>query len=378
MQGSQQTDSISVKVIQDAASMSALSEAWDELLENAVDAPPYLSRAWINTFIDQKRLQGRPLFVTAWAGEKLVALFPLAVRKFLSIKIAVPISTGQPSYLGLLIDSNYLHAIDQMIDVFDKKKVADVLIIEDLFSEDKATNTFFDHLSRNKFLCLSTYRNPCYRIQLDCSFDDYLKKQKTGKRRRKILYDERKLLQSTDVRILSYAGKDITGEVNARVAQIHLESWMKKRGAAVLGRPFYQKLLMNMAQAGFGRVWIMTIDGDDAAFAYSFVIHSTLHYYWPAFKLRYKSNRSGTVLLMRILRDVCEEGILAFDFGHGDAEYKRFWANECHVVSRLVAGRGLGGRAIAVWKFLFWRLARIQWLRSFYKRLKKYLNRLTQ
>ncbi|MHC4116618.1 MAG: GNAT family N-acetyltransferase [Planctomycetota bacterium] len=82
----------------------------------------------------------------------------------------------------------------------------------------------------------------------------------------------------------------------------------------------------------------MAIDGEDAAFACSFIAHRQHHYYWPAFKLKHESSLSiGQMLLMHVIRDSCEDGILALDFVHGDAEYKRFWATDSYNVYRVAA-----------------------------------------
>ena len=89
----------------------------------------------------------------------------------------------------------------------------------------------------------------------------------------------------------------------------------------------------------------MTINGDDAAFAYAFVAHGKLHYYWPAFKLKYESSLSvGQILLMQVVRDACGDGIISFDFLHGDAEYKRFWATNTSRVDRVAGCLGTNSR----------------------------------
>jgi len=62
------------------------------------------------------------------------------------------------------------------------------------------------------------------------------------------------------------------------MAQVQEESWMKRRGVAILGQPFYQKFLLTMAQAGLGCLWLMTINGDDAAFQYAFIANNKLYF----------------------------------------------------------------------------------------------------
>ena len=77
---SQQDQQVNVQIIEGAESISEFGEHWDDLFDRAVDAPPFLSRPWVSTFIQEGKIKGTPLFILAWCGTKLVALFPLAVR----------------------------------------------------------------------------------------------------------------------------------------------------------------------------------------------------------------------------------------------------------------------------------------------------------
>lgn len=174
------------------------------------------------------------------------------------------------------------------------------------------------------------------------------------------------------MRIEHYAAGEVTSEVLLRIAAIEEQSWLKRRGAAVLKRPFYQKLLLKMAQAGMGHVWLMTIDGEDAAFEYVLISHKRLQFGWRAFSLKYTSSVSiGQILMMHTIRDACSKGILSMDIGHGEADYKRFWAEDGCEVNRVVAACGLRGQLIATCYYLTWRLARVQWIRSMYRRIRR-------
>ena len=364
-----------LQIVEGTEGISEFSEHWDDLFARAVDAPPYLSRPWASTFVREGSIRGNPLFILAWFETKLVALFPLAVRKCLNVKIAEPIGTGEGAYLGLLLDPNYPSVVDHMGDLIMSIKVFDVYYSEDLSSEDAATNDLLSRLVKKGYSYRKVFRSPCYWIRLGCSFDKYLKRKiKKSKRRYKLRYEEKKLFKSADVKVVRYIGKDITPEVNRRVATVQLESWINRRGGTVLGQPFFQKLLANMAEANLGYVWLMTIDGEDAAMVYAFVAHGQLHFYWTAFKLKYESSLSiGQMLIIQVVRDACEEGVLSFDFIHGEAEYKRFWATDCYNVDRVVAGRGFLGRLIATSYYVVWQLARIKSLKSFYRRVRRIL-----
>jgi CelD/BcsL family acetyltransferase involved in cellulose biosynthesis len=284
----------------------------------------------------------------------------------------MPISTRKGYYLGLLLDPNYRSVIEYMAETIKSRKVFDVYYSEDLSSEDVATNDFLEGLVQNGYSCRQVFRNPCFHIQLGCSFDEYFKKKASSKSRQNLRRRERRLFESGNVKVEHYAGKEVTPEILLRIATIEEESWLKRRGAAVLQKPFYQKLLLEMAQAGFGHVWLLIIDDDDAAFEYVFISHKRLQFGWRAFKLKYSSSVSiGQILMMHAIRDACSSGILSLDIGHGEADYKRFWAEDSYKVNRVVAGYGIRGHLIATYYYIIWRIAKIEWFHSSYRRIRR-------
>lgn len=364
--------------LQGKEDIESLSRDWDKLFRHAKDAPAYFSRAWIQTFINHNRFEGKPCLIVVWKDSKLVALLPFYIKRICGISFGKLIGTDEPSFLGLLLDPKYPEAAAVAAETWIRKKVSHVFLNKHLSSLDNATQSFVAELSRRGFAYKYGYERICHYIELGCSFDEYMQKTKSGKRRRKLNYEEKKLLKSADVKVTRYTGKDITPEIHERIAVIQNESWMKKRGAAIMGKPFYKNLLTNMAEAGLSSVWLMTIDGDDAAFAYTFITNGKLYYHWPAFKLKYEAGMSiGQMLLMHIIRDACKEGILFFDFEHGDADYKRFWANKAHSVFWVVAGRGLTGHITILCYRIAWRLAGQKKLFQFYRRLRKFQKMIT-
>jgi CelD/BcsL family acetyltransferase involved in cellulose biosynthesis len=352
-----------------------LANDWNDLFFRVKNAYPYLSFTWVDSFIRAHRIRGTVCIVTVRLGNKLVALWPLSIRKLWRVKIAEPIGTGRPSYLGILMDSHHTAATEAIVKSFCNLNIADVYYTSDLSSKDSATQQLIECLTKNNSISCSIPRNICRYIQLGCSWVEYLWENKTGKSRQTLRRKERKLVESHNVQVEYYLADQITTQILNRIAEIQQESWMKRRGAAVLGQQFYHNLLYEMAQKGFGRVWIMTIDGEDAAFIYGLVAHDNLQYNWTAFKLKYTSYPSvGMVLTMWSIKHSSETGIEKYDFGHGDADYKQFWSNRNHVVNRLIVGHGFKGEIAVHTTNMIWKLFRIKWVSSLYRYLKNKRN----
>ncbi len=371
LEGNMQGQSITLQIVKGTDGISEFNKDWDDLFTRAVNASPYLSRSWISTFIEEGRLHGTALFILAWHGVELIGMLPLAVHKFSYGQRVEPIGTSVPSYLGLLLDPNFPEVAAYIARAFQKEKIANLIYIEDLWSADDATNMFLNELEKRNFSVRRVCRNPCLFIRLDGSYEEYLQKTKSSKSRKTLRWKERQLHKKYVVDIERYDKSEITDSIIDRIASIQEQSWMKRRGAAIFGQPFYHKLLLNVAQAGLARTWLMTIDGADAAFVLAFVAHGKLYYAWTAFKLEYASPLSvGQILTGHVIDDTCRDDISWFDFSHGDAEYKRFWSTDEHSVYRAVAGRGVLGRILCNRYYLVWQLKRIKWMRSFYYRLK--------
>ena len=363
--------------IQGKENIAKLSSEWDKLFTRAKDTSPYLSRAWLQTFIDEDHYEGIPGLIAVRSDTELAALLPVSIQNFFGFRFGKLLSAEIPAYLGLLLDPNYPDAIAVAADTWIKEKIAHIFINKHVSSLDEVTQNFVKELNCRGFKHKYGYQRICYGIELGCSFDEYMQKNKTGKRRRKLGYAERQLFSSGNVEVKNYKGREITSEILERIAQIQEESWLKRRGASVLKEQFYQKLLSNLSQAGFGSVWIMSIDGEDAAFAFYSITHNILYYQYVAFKLKFKSSLSiGQILLMQIIRDACENGIRYFDFGHGEGEYKRFWSNHNYNVQWVVAGRGPAGRIIILCYQLAWLLAGQKRFLSLFQRIRKLKNNI--
>ena len=361
--------------LQGKENITRLGRDWDELFARAQNAPAYLSRAWLETFINQNRFRGIPCLIAVWNESKLAALLAFSVHHICGIRIGKPICINEPAYTGLLLDPDYPGAISVVAEVWIRENIAHAFYNKYLSSLDKVTNELFQEFANRGYAFKRGFARPCPWIQLGCSFEEYLQKTKTGKRRKKLRYTERQVMNSGNVEIVRFNGKDITHEVNKRIATIQRESWMKRRGAAILGKSFYQKLLEAMANAGLAHVWLMTIDGDDAAFSYTLVAHGKLDLRWMAFKLKYESSVSfGKILTMQVIRDACEEKIESFNLGLGDSEWKQFWATGNHDLERIIAGRGIIGHLVVLCYNSIWWLAGRKSLFKLYRRIRKRLN----
>ena len=364
------TASLAGRVIRGRDEVLALGAAWDDLMRRAPEAPGFMARSWIEPWIRHGRLAGEACAVTVWAGDRLVALLPLAVRSAMGVTTAAPLGVEQPCYHGLVLDPEFPGAVDVTAEICLRERVFHVLRLDDAATFDRPTQDFLDAFARRGLVVARDHRNPCPAIALGCTFDEFLQRTKSGKSRQTLRRKERKLMESGAVVLTHLAGTEITPDAMRRAAVVQDESWMRRRGASVLKEDFYQALTLSAARAGLAHLWLVTIDGEDAAFVYALVQGTRLEFVWTAFRLKYEPRSVGQVLTGWTIRDACALGLSTYDFGHGDAEYKRFWSTGNDDVYRVVVARGLAGRTLAAGHALVWRLARVGWLRRLYRALR--------
>jgi CelD/BcsL family acetyltransferase involved in cellulose biosynthesis len=336
-------------------------------------AAPFLARAWAEPWIAAGRARGTPVAIAVRDGERLDALLVVLVRRVGLVRVAEPAGTGHPSYLGLLVDPARADAIELVARECASGRAFDVLRIDDVSSADAATEALLAALAANGLRVVRRRRNPCLAIALRRPFDEFLRSRHSGKTIKNLRREERRLLERGDVALVHLVGSDVTPDAIRRAASVQEASWMARRGAAVLAGGFHRSLALSAASGGLAHLWIVTIGGEDAAFGFALASQRRIDFVWTAFRLPYEPLSVGKTLVQWIVRDACAEGFETFDFGHGDAAYKRAWATGEHSVERVAAGRGaLAGVYVASCAIL-WDLARIAWLRSAREGLRRAL-----
>lgn len=366
---------LSVRVIEGAAGLAALDSAWDDLFGRALNAPAFLSRPWLSTFVASSRYRGSILILTVWRAETLVAMLPLCVRRRCGIRLAEVLGTGMPAFLGLLLDPGCPEAVPLIADTLRRQRLLDCLCMHDVLSSDESTASLLKELAARGFACRAVLRNVSHWIRLEPSYEQYLAATKSAKRRHELKREERKLFSDAQGVLEHYSGPQITPQLIGRMAEIQNEGWQKARGANLLALPWHVELVLQMARAGLAQAWIIRVKDEDAAFGLVFMAHRWLHYYYTGFKSRFLPLSAGKAITACLIRSACEGGFQVFDFGHSDQEYKKFWSTHVMQIHRVAIGRGLAGALVSYAHHLAWRIHAIPRVRLLYAKLKIWMAR---
>ena len=151
---------------------------------------------------------------------------------------------------------------------------------------------------------------------------------------------------------------------------------MRRRGAVTLSTATWRYLVFSLAAANMARVWLMRIGKEDVAFLVAIVSRKRLQALLTAFDLRYRRLSIGKYLIGVVIEEACQSGLVSFDFGHGDAEYKRFWGNECYEVERVWLSRGFVADIVVAAYTVVWRVGRHERVRRVVRQLRRFWARV--
>jgi CelD/BcsL family acetyltransferase involved in cellulose biosynthesis len=124
-----------------------------------------------------------------------------------------------------------------------------------------------------------------------------------------------------------------------RLVDLHNLRWQGRGGSdafhtAELVR-FHRTFAPLALKRGWLRLFTLWVDERPAACLYGFVYQSKFYFYQSGFHPDFEKNSVGLVLMGMAIERAIEEGAEEFDFLHGDEPYKRHWAHETRVLSRL-------------------------------------------
>lgn len=131
------------------------------------------------------------------------------------------------------------------------------------------------------------------------------------------------------------APETATGFVDA-AERVASSAYHRSMGAGFCKNEEYTERVKLEAARGRLRGYVLTIDGHPRAFWYCVVYRDTLHLIATAYDPAYKAFELGTLLLMRVFKDHCGNGVREVDFGLGDADYKQRFGTD-FVVEALVS-----------------------------------------
>ena len=127
----------------------------------------------------------------------------------------------------------------------------------------------------------------------------------------------------------TYVQEDSVGSFLSAAAQVSVKTYQHALGTGLEDSEYMRDSLKAAAREGCFRGDILFVDGEPCAFQYGLIYKSQYLFEKRGFDPKWKTLNVGTVLFLRVLRDLCESRPRprVIDFGFGDADYKRSYCD---------------------------------------------------
>jgi CelD/BcsL family acetyltransferase involved in cellulose biosynthesis len=181
-------------------------------------------------------------------------------------------------------------------------------------------------LRRSHFAEVRTHR----RLHLQQSLDDFLAARKR-KVRAGVRYDAKRLEKrlGNRLRVGRFTLPEQLEQLFQDVPRIAELTYQKGLGAGFSDTPERRRLARLSLERGWFRAWVLYDEARPIAFWQGLVYNRVYHSATTGYDPEYGRDRVGIYLLIRVIAELCTDpAIDVFDFGAGDAEYKRHFSDE--------------------------------------------------
>ena len=153
----------------------------------------------------------------------------------------------------------------------------------------------------------------------------------SGDHRKELRRMERKLLSdySRDVKVRSLREVADLDSMFRDLEEIAKRTYQRGLGAGFADSPEMRQRFRLEAEKGWLRSYILYVGGKPCAFWVGTLYKGTFHSGFMGYDPGYQRYSPGSVLQVKVLEDLCQDGIKELDFGLGDAMYKQRLANCC-------------------------------------------------
>ena len=328
----------SIQEINRIDELSAYRSAWQSLLSETVGATFFQSLEWLESYWNHFGRDRKLRILIASDQDRPIGIVPLVVSreatKVGSIRVLTYPLHDWGSFYGPIGPDPATTLKAALAHVARSRPDWDVMELRWVSPEDAAAGITERAMQEAGLQAYKTVWNRTAMIDIEGTWDEYLA-GRSRKWRRNTRRWERELAEQGPVTYLRYRPKGTAfGEDDPRwdlydaCEDIARRSW---QGSSLTGttlshesvRTFLRDVHARAAERGALDVNLLYVDGEPAAFAYSYHFHGSVY----GLRLGYDAGRSkaglGNVLYARMIQDSFGRGDRAYDLGVGSKDAKK-------------------------------------------------------
>jgi CelD/BcsL family acetyltransferase involved in cellulose biosynthesis len=314
-------------IISSASSLAAITEEWDLLQARVSRFPfsnPVVFQAWWHT--QGKRLQCELHVVMGRQDGKLVALAPLVVVHRLRMRILEWGGGELFDYCDHLLASDAWS--EPLWDAIRRSQLYDFGLLRDIHpaASCKATLATFAHSVGSKPISRIRFEWPSSSAWMDTALSTstraYYRRAERRLAERGTLRFEICRSPTPDARVLNALLRQKTEWLRAQEKQ----SWLLDDRTT--SRALLNQIVETASDAGHLHLCWLTCNDQIIATHLGFVQNGILHWYLPTYDVEWAKYAPGRLLLLKLIGNAIDEGLVGFDFMRGDEPYKAQLAND--------------------------------------------------
>ena len=345
-----------IRVITTEQELDALEPEWNDLLENAIDASPFLSFPWLREWW-RAFGQGHDMYlVGVWQNASLVGVAPLAYR-ILSHwarprRAIVFWSNAYSNRIHFVVRRDSAGVIDEIVDHLARQAPPwDLWLLEPVLAESRLTRELLSALAAHglRHGVDIGLRSPF--VSLPEAFEELLGRLSPGSRR-----SLRRKSRAFDAE--PKTGLAVRRDAGAleHAFAVAADSWKHEAGTSIVStqavRGFYQGITREAALRGWLQIALLELEDEAISFEYNLEFEGVLYNLKLGYRSAFASRSPGLVLKQHVLRDAIERGLTEYDFLGAEEHYKTQWSSGLRSHLRItVFGPGTALRATYIYRY---------------------------
>ena len=320
-------------------------------------------------WLDARGFFSSPTWVFTWFAWKGVTPAVATVRDASGALLGLlPLAELQPGVLSLPGVAEGADHLDVVARPGDGERVAACLLHHFVVEQRKQLDLRHvrgdgalraaAHDPRHRMPWGERHATVCHGIDVEGTFDAYLTRTWSRKRRHELRRSTKRALERDNVRVERVTRVDELPDALHRLFALHARRFEEKEGDSGfdLGDvpSFHNLLAPKLLERGELLLLSLRQEDEDLAIYYAFRFKGRLSHFQSGIQPAARKLSPGTVLRMVMLRDdVFGAGLSSFDFLDGDEAYKRPWAtHRHHLFDMRISPPGLRGRLGTQWRGL--------------------------
>lgn len=231
-------------------------------------------------------------------------------------------------FLGNLTEEVSSIVVQELINTFSQGG-ADVVFFNNLRTDlpvYRKIRQIPPRLCRSHFPKVETHWSMSVPESIDLFYQS-LRPKTRNTLRRKIRKLEREF--GNQVRIVTYRGENELEEAISAASQISHWTYQYALGVGFVDNAQTRSMMATAANRGWLRMSVLYVKSEPCAFQLVLQYRNTYFLGQTGFNPKWKQWNIGTVLFLKVLENICNDSdVESFDFGFGDADYKRHYGNE--------------------------------------------------